>query len=421
MCPEDPIRPDRPDGSSEFHETDYYSQFQDQNGTLSEEKPKSGGPRDEIDERTIQELMDAALQKTGAPAAPVPPPPGEILDTSVREDWAGPAQEVEPPKADSPKKRIARPARRIERPIRRISAGTTGSTPRKVNQAGSRGGWGRVVKFLGMVAFSGLFAWGVYTWGIAPRSGVGASVARAAELHAAGAYAEAAEIYSDLRNRLDSVSGQGARIAFLRGGACEQLWRAGVEAETNLENALAAYDEAVRLDSTELRVYAVEAMLAKAEMLVEDARKSGAIDPQREREGWAVLASLIDDTNYRMNPAVHHGVPHLRLAEWMREENPEAALDLLQKARDAKGELEEGLENLTIAQIYRDLLNEPDRAEEYFERVEQNELASEENRRAAEKALAELRVGTAERDGFFSYETDDLQPALESLPQAVDP
>jgi tetratricopeptide (TPR) repeat protein len=416
MCPEDPIRPDRPDGSSEFHETDFYSQFQDQNGTLSEGEPKARRPRDEIDEATIQELMDAALQKGGAPD----PPASEALDTHVREDWAGPAREIVPPKKESRRKPRARPARKPLRFARARPARRLEETRGARRNEGLRFGR-RMSKFAALVGLLGLILWGVYTWGIHPRSGVMAGVARAAEWHASGGYAQAAELYHTLGNRPDTPSSLRTKLAFLRGGACEQLWRSGQDPGTSFERALSAYDEAIRLDRTELRVYAVEALLAKADALVEEARQSGGGDSKREREGWATLATLIDDPNYRMNPAVHHGVPHRRLAELMREENPVAAIELLKQARDAQGELEEGLENLAIASIYKDFLGEPDRAEEFFESVEQNELASAENRRLAEKALAELREGETQPDDYFPYDSQDVEAEWESSPEAIEP
>src|SRR3972149_6864138 len=107
MCPEDPIRPDRPEGSSEFHETDFYSLFQEQNGTLSEGKRSADSRGEEIDERTIQELMDAALQKGSAPS----PPSRDTLDTSVREDWAGAVEDRPGPRKESRQEPLARPFR----------------------------------------------------------------------------------------------------------------------------------------------------------------------------------------------------------------------------------------------------------------------------------------------------------------------
>ena len=411
MCPEDPIRPERPEGSSEFHETDFYSLFQEQNGTLSEGKRSTDGPSDEIDERTIQELMDAALQKGGAPS----PPSSDTLDTSAREDWAGAVEDHPGPRKESHQKPVARPVRKPTRPLPKRPASPEAGTRRGKKVSLTRL-WGQTLKVAGIAILLGTVALGVYIWGILPRSGGLATVARAAELHAAGSYAPAAELYEELEFHTDAASGPRSKIAFLRGGVYEQMWRGGQDPGINFDRSLAAYDEAVRLDGTELRVYAVEAMLAKAEMLVEEAHRSETVDAKLQREGWSVLAGLIDDPNYRVNPAVYQGVPHRRLAEWMRGEDPEAAIELLKKARDAQGDLEEGLENLSIALIYRDLLNNPEKAEEYFDLVEQNELASGENHRQAEEALDELREGETRPDDFFSYDSHEVETDLESNP-----
>ena len=234
---------------------------------------------------------------------------------------------------------------------------------------------------------------------------------RAAEMHRKGDYRGAIENYEAVRRQTEerppSVC---AKAAFLEGGARERLWSAGTDPREEFGKALEAFDEAIRLDDSELRVYAVESLLAKADMLLAAARRSSATNTEFLERGEECLRKLVDEPRWQVHPAVRRGIPHRMLAEILRDKEPHLAVDLFTQARDRQGDLEEGIENLSIAELYRDVLDQPDRAEECFERVRQNGLASGEDRRQAEDALKKLRNG-------MRAETELPEEAGEVLPE----
>ncbi|MCA9450429.1 MAG: hypothetical protein KC931_25120 [Candidatus Omnitrophica bacterium] len=237
---------------------------------------------------------------------------------------------------------------------------------------------------------------------------------RAAELHENRDYIQAILLYDELRGQEEfSAPDKQARLAFLTGGAYEQLWRSEQGGDEAFEQAIRAYDQTVEMDQSEMRIYAVDALLAKAELLINRSQKSEQPDPQLEEQSWACLARLIQEPEFRLNPAVHRGVPHRMLAERTEEEDPQTAIQLLREARDAQRELEEGVENLQIAQIYLNILNQPEQAEEYFELVKQNELANEEIRKSAERALEELRGDEIGAPPLYGDEILEILPELE--------
>jgi tetratricopeptide (TPR) repeat protein len=236
---------------------------------------------------------------------------------------------------------------------------------------------------------------------------------KAARFHEDRDYLQAILLYQELRGReeVEDPAYQ-ARLAFLIGGAYESLWRE-VPSETSFAEALRSYEEAVGLDRGEMRVYAVDSLLAKAELLINRSQKAEQPDPLLEEQAWACLAKLIQEPEYRLNPAVHRGVPHRMLAERTEKEDPETAIQLLREARDAQGELEEGVENLRIAQIHLNLLRQPDQAMEYFELVRQNELANEEIRKSAEEALKKLRSADLRSSPLYGQEVEEILPVVE--------
>ncbi len=386
-------------GASEFHETEYYSKFQEQDGTLPnrEEIGAPGGApepaperrEEEVDERAIQELMDAALRKGAGMVRDEP----ENLDTSIRSDWRAPR--VAPPRAAEAPPRALRGTRPTPRPSIRRAADLVADGKRGKRRRGSRLFSRRRIGFflkalallLGTLALGG----GIYYYERLQREGISALLAHAAEAHEGGAYQAAEEYYSMARKVPGGISAQErARLAFLQGGVNEQLYRSSGEPERR-QAAMRYYDEAVESDESEHRGYAVEALLAKADLLAATVEGVSVPDPERLKLAEKELQTLIESPEYTHHPALTLGLPHRRLAALIEAEDPRRAIELLLAARDNQKYLEEGIENLAIARIHEDRLMDTVQAREFYELVRQNELASAESRTVAETALAEIR------------------------------
>jgi hypothetical protein len=396
--------------SNEFHETDFYARFHEQDASLSESADASS-PADEIDEKTIQDLMDDALRKAGGRSAPLP---GQ-MDVTIQEDWTG-----EKPGPKSPQSASVSPAgpvrsrlRGPQKPMAMPVVGRRQVPRRKRRSPLSRRWWRRFGWGLFLLLASAGGVAGILFLEVLPKRGSDSSSAIAAKSHLDGDYETAAREYDALRNQAGKESpATAAKLAFLHGGTLEQLWRKGFRPKESLDAAVAAYDEAARLDPSELLLYAAESQLAKADMLFEGAQKQEPHDPELERKARECLSVLIEDPRYKVNPAVHLGVPHRRLAERLRQDDPSGAIELLLRARDLQGDLEDGKENLAIAEIYRDSLDRPVQAEEFFELVKQNELASEESRRAAEEGLGELKGTNLEEIDLLPEEVYEILPEI---------
>jgi tetratricopeptide (TPR) repeat protein len=396
--------------SNEFHETDFYARFHEQDASLSESADASN-PADEIDEKTIQDLMDDALRKAGGRSAPLP---GQ-LDVTIQEDWTGEKQRTKAPQSASvsPAGPFRSRLRGQQKPMAKLVVGRR-QVPRKKRRSPlSRRWWRRFGWGLFLLLASAGGVAGILFFEVLPKRGSDSSSAIAAKSHLDGDYETAAREYEALRNQAGKESpATAAKLAFLHGGALEQLWRKGIRPKENLDAAVAAYEEAARLDPSELLLYSVESQLAMAEILFEEAQKHDPHDLDLEQKGRECLSVLIEEPKYKVNPAVHLGVPHQRLAERLREDDPSGAIELLVRARDLQGDLEDGEENLAIAKIYRDLLDRPVQAEEFFELVKQNELASEENRRVADEGLQELRGGNLEEIDLLPEEVYEVLPDI---------
>jgi hypothetical protein len=175
--------------------------------------------------------------------------------------------------------------------------------------------------------------------------------------------------------------------------------------------ALQRYDEAIAADQTPMRVYASEALMAKAEMNATQALASQPLDASAALIARQSLESLVESAEYSASPAVALGIAHRRLAELIRAENPQKAIDLLTLSKDRRGGLSEGVEDLLIARIYHEYLLDDDKAYDFYSLVKANPLASEANRATANAALDGIR-------GTDLQEPDTLDPrTLDDLPQ----
>ena len=396
--------------SEEFHETDFYARFHEQDASLSESEAGSS-PADEIDEKTIQELMDDALRKAGGRADTLP----DQMDVTIQEDWTGekPAPKPPPLAPASPVGQGRSRPRGLQKPMAKPVIGRRQVPRRKRRSPLSRHAWRRFGWGLLLLLASAGGVASIWFLEVLPQRGSDISTANAAKAHQDGDFDTAAREYAELRKQVGKDSPTtAAKLAFLHGGALEQLWRKGKRPKESFDAAVAAYDEAARLDPSELLLYSVEAQLAKADILLEEAQNQDPHNLELERLARECLTVLIEDPKYKVNPAVHLGVPHQRLAERLREDDPRGAIDLLLRARNLQGDLEDGEENLAIAEIYRDLLDQPVQADEFFELVKQNELASVENRRVAEDALRELRGGNLEDIDLLPEEAYEILPDI---------
>lgn len=234
----------------------------------------------------------------------------------------------------------------------------------------------------------------------------------AARLHSRGEYQAALQEYARLRQSPQVLAEvDPARLAFLEAGAAESLWKQGIEPAAHFELALRCYDDAIQADQTPMRVYGSEALMAKAEMNVARALAGKPNDASAALTARKCLETLVEAPEYSSSPAVALGLAHRRLAELIRVENPGRAIDLLSRSKQQKGPYSEGLEDLLIAQIYRDILRDEDQAYDFFTLVKNNPSASLTNRQSAEEALTAI-------DSTGLHTPDVLDPEnLDSLPQ----
>jgi len=429
--------------SSEFHETDFYSNFQDQEGStslpggedeiaLTDQAEVSGldGPgsvptRVDMDEVEIQELMDDALRE----GAGIEPDEPANLDTSIRADWkSGPIKKEEtatqtpapPPRAEPPptastvSKVPPLPPLTRSTPTRgKVYGGRPkkGGKPRHRRLFSTRN-LGLVGKVFALLVVLAGGAYAVFHYQKIRTTGVSAILTVASEAHAAGDFEKAIEAYGRIQSLpssdgLDSQAG----IAFLEAGAHEAAWRSGKSSKevriNHFKKAFEKYTQAFQLDHSPTRFYAVEALLAKAEMASDVASRSDHPDPRLLEESVASLQNLVESPELANNPAVQLGIPHRKLADRLRESNPQLAIKLLETATENQGYLEEGIENLAIARIYEDMLDDPDEAEGYYEKVKHNELASETDREAAGEALDRLSKSSLDGSHLFGEEMLD--------------
>lgn len=396
-------------GASEFHETDYYSKFQEQDGTLPIQDPETATPSagkraeeggghqaEEVDERAIQELMDAALRKGAGVIRDEP----ENLDVSIRADWRAPRAPAPRESAPSPKTPDGTAARPAPRPAIRKASDLAGEGKRGRRRRGSRllsmRRIGFLLKGLGLALLAAGVGGAIYYYERIQREGISALLARAAEAHEAGNYQAANEYYSLARKVPGGLpEHQRARLALLQGGVSEQVFLQTGKPES-WNAAMKFYDEVIAGDQTENRGYAVEAILARAELLATTAEGAPGTAEERFRMAERELVTLVEAPEYKHHPAITLGEAHRRLAAILEAEDPRRAIELLMTARDNQKYLEEGVENLAIARIHKDRLMDPVQAREFFELVRQNELASAKDRAAAETALQEIRGPSGE-------------------------
>ena len=229
--------------------------------------------------------------------------------------------------------------------------------------------------------------------------------------HTEGDFQGALQSYAALR-QMEDLKNQGpeqARLSFLEAGAAERLWKQGIDTEKNFTMALQRYDEAIQSDQTPMRVYASEALMAKAEMNAAKALASQPHDVSAALIARQSLETLVDSPEYSASPATALGIAHRRLAELIRAENPERAIELLIQSKNRRGGLSEGLEDLLIARIYQEYLGDDDHAYEFYTLVQTNPLASQSSRDTAKKALEGIRgTGLDEPGTFDSKELEDL-------------
>ncbi len=397
----------------DFHETDYYSKFHEQEASL-EKKGDSGDPSGEIDEDTIQELMDATL--TGGSIGS----DSTDLDTGVKADWT-----EGPPQPDSPTETLGdpKPLDRTLSPrktIRRKEKGVVGKRKqprRKKRWWRSRGQIFGVLKFfLFAILLAGLVG-SIWFIQVNNRNVYADLQAEAGEKHSSGDYYGAIEKYGELMNLAPKDDWyQRTRLSFLTGAAYEENWKEESGSPADFDEAISHYNRVIEMDEGEMRVYGVEAMLAKSEMLIERSRTMDSEDDLLFAEGKGLLEELVNNPAYSPNPTVHKGVPHRRLADLIREEDPMRAIALLGRARSNQGDLEEGYENLEIGLIYRDLLEDPDQAVEFFERARQNELAPREVKNLSDELLKLLIATDIENPNLYAEEMLDFFPEEEVGP-----
>ncbi|MCA9438674.1 MAG: hypothetical protein KC978_23010, partial [Candidatus Omnitrophica bacterium] len=219
------------------------------------------------------------------------------------------------------------------------------------------------------------------------------------------------EKYQQLLDKVNAIPGYPmAKLQFLMGASNEGYWNKGRGPSESFEKANDHYDRAIELDQGEMKVYAVESLLAKSEMLVAKAGASDSPDPADIERAKDLLEEVIADRTFRANPMVNKGIPFRRLADLIREEDPVRAIDLLEQARKNQGDLEEGYENLEIGLIYKELLDDPDQAVEHFERVHQNELAPREVKQFADQQLEQLKSTRLEPPDLYSPDMLDKFP-----------
>lgn len=185
------------------------------------------------------------------------------------------------------------------------------------------------------------------------------------------------------------------RIHFLLGEALQQM--EGEEGLMNdaLSDSRFHYGEAVRLDPTSWGAFSVPALLALA--------KTDPSSPQIQEQ----IASVIANPSESSHPLVREGILHRVLAESVWTEAPERAVSLLETARELRGDLADGAEDLLIASILRIALDDPDRAIACYESVLRNGVASRENR----------EIAAREKESLQSTHIQSLEPSLSVLPE----
>ena len=378
---------DKPKKTTEgFHETEYYSKFHEQEASVPSQ-PGAEDPTGEIDEETIQELMDATLTAGGSEKSG-----STDLDTEIKSDWAENPQEQSPALGTQQGQHTHSQGKTIQRPSRNV-VGKRKKPRKKKRWWRYRGKLFTLLKFFFFILLIGSLAGSVWYVEVTNRNTFTELQTEAGAKHSSGDYVGAIECYQKMMNLVPTDDWyRRTRLTFLTAAAHEELWHRDPSSVSNFENALRDYDQVVASDQSEMRVYAVESLLAKSEMLIEKARTENPVNQEDFDEGKHLLEELLANPDYQSNPTVHKGVPHRRLASLIREEDPTRAIDLLAKARSNQGDLEEGYENLEIGLIYRDLLEDPDQAVEFFERVSQNELAPPEVKNLAENLLKELQA-----------------------------
>jgi len=388
----------------DFHETEYYSKFHEQEASLP---GKTGGddPSGEIDEETIQELMDATL--TSGEGS------GEF-DTEIKADWIRAAAEGGSSERPVGSKISAKSSISPQKTIRRPEKGVVGKRKkprRRKRWWRSSGRLWSIFKFLLFVALLAGLTGGVWYARVSNRNVFAELQKEASAKHSNGDFHGAIDAY---RRLLESVPegdlhGQ-ARYSFLIGAAYEEAWKTG-GSESDFRQAVEYFDRTVEIDRSELRVYAVESLLAKSEMAIERDRGE-----ESRAMGMALLEELLSNPVYAANPTVYKGVPHRRLADLIREDDPTRAIALLEKAKANQGDLEEGYENIEIGLIYRDLLEDPDQAVEYFERVRHNELAPREVQNVAEDLLHQIQATDIGNSELFPERMMEFLPEKEVEP-----
>lgn len=235
--------------------------------------------------------------------------------------------------------------------------------------------------------------------------------------HETGDFLAAIDCYRQLLERTPPEDWRlQARWSFLLGAAHEGLWNEDRGPSTSFEEGIENYQHAVVSDKTESQLYAVESLLAKSELLVSRARRSIPMDEHSLVEGERILAELINNPLYHSNPTVIQGIPHRRLAILIRNEKPLQAIDLFSESIKRQRGLEQGYETLEIGLIYRDLLDDPDRAVESFRQAENNCLASEKVRELAKGLLDGLQLPPIETPGSQLGGISDPYPGKDSEP-----
>jgi hypothetical protein len=396
---------------TEFHETDYYARFGEQKIHLPAVEPEPFAPAGlnvsypppEVNEELIQELMDATMREGAGFRRQGP----ANLDVSFNGDWR--RERVHQPLGLSD----PAPTAPISRPLwsNRATAGWIPRMPFRGTGGNHLFGLKPVLSALLVIILCGFLGWGFIHWQSPQGPEILSTLQSASELQASGAYAQALEEYAHLRSLAGTLAPKtAAELAFYEGGAWEGIWRNNPADSNSFEEAAGRYREVAEKDPTELRLYGVEALLALAG-LYEARGGAGSAQVEDLRKAREALETLIQEPAFKDHPVVHLGIPHRRLAELIRKEDPRRAIDLLAAARDSQRFLEEGLENLAIAHIYQDQLHDPGKAEECFEKVRRNPLATEEHRQTAAMAISRLRGTDVAAPDLM---TTDL---LETLPE----
>jgi tetratricopeptide (TPR) repeat protein len=415
----EPPEKNREEKASEFHETDYYSRFHEEETLLPgttpvENKDKSTEPtqskekKDPIGEQDIQEMLDAAILE----GAGLPTPEPEGLDVSVKADWTTRKQLRPKTRASASEK---------ERPI--LKANTAPRTEfggrmkehrpkrrkrRKLSSSRFRSYWRYIVMLVVLI----IIAIAAYKYQEIRYEGIHALHNRAMDAHARGNFQEALNIY-DLIQRLDThmTTNSLARLSFIQAGAYESLWRKDPERLIEYrEKAIQFYDKSISADESELQTYSLDSLLAKAEIYSEAALSEETGEADFLAAAVASLVECITSERYNQNPSFLLGIPQRRLAGMIQASDPERAIEILEQARELQGDMEEGLENLMIARIYQNQLSAPFKAEEFFERVRHNELASEESRAIATQALEGMGISLINPPEVLDVSPTDFDP-----------